>query len=146
MSAGVSDAQRAALDKVWSANPVGRHKLHPAAVEAGVDVTQRQVGEYLRELKPHRVYLKQKKTKPVSVVRRHAPLEMVTVDLTVLPPQAVETTGKGKNKQTLYRKHVTVCIDTFSRFVWVAELTPRSSDAGPTATAHWRFVTPCSHM
>ena len=95
------------------------------------------MGEYLRELKPHRVYLKQKKTKPVSVVRRHAPLEMVTVDLTVLPPQAVETTGKGKNEQTLYRKHVTVCIDTFSRFVWVAGLAPRPSDAGPTATAHW---------
>lgn len=117
MSSPLSNAQRRALDRIWAANPVGRHKLHPAAVEAGINVTQRQVGEYLRELKPHRVYLTQKKTKPVSVVRRHAPLEMVTVDLTVLPAQAVQTTGMGRKKQTLYKRYATVCIDTLSRFV-----------------------------
>ena len=46
----------------------------------------------------------QKKTKPVSVVRHHAPLEMVTVDLVVLPAVPVETSGKGKKKQTLYKR------------------------------------------
>ena len=61
MNAPLSVSQRTALDKIWAANPVGRHKLHPVAVEAGIDVTQRQVGEYLRELKPHRVYLKTEK-------------------------------------------------------------------------------------
>ena len=132
----------AALDKIWAANPVGRHKLHPAAVAAGIDVTQRQVGQYLRELKPHRVYLKQKKTKPVSVVRRHAPLEMVTVDLTVLPAQAVQNMGKGKKKQTLYKRYASVCIDTSSRFVWISELAPMPLDAGPTATAHWEAFWP----
>ena len=137
MSTSLSDAQRAALDKVWAANPVGRHKLHPTAVEAGIPVTQKQVGEYLRELKPHRVYLTQKKTKPVSVVRRHAPLEMVTVDLVVLPSMPVETTGKGKKQQKLFKRHATVCIDTFSRFVWINELAPMPADAGPTATLHW---------
>ena len=142
MSSPLSDAQRRALDRIWAANPVGRHKLHPAAVEAGIDVTQRQVGEYLRELKPHRVYLTQKKTKPVSVVRRHAPLEMVTVDLTVLPAQAVQTTGKGGKKQALYKRYATVCIDTFSRFVWISELAPMPLDAGPTATVHWEAFWP----
>ena len=30
-----------------------------------------------------------------------------------------------------------MCIDTFSRFVWISELAPMPLDAGPTATAHW---------
>ena len=41
MSSPLTDTQRRALDKIWAANPVGRHKLHPAAVAAGIDVTQR---------------------------------------------------------------------------------------------------------
>jgi hypothetical protein len=44
---------------------------------------------------------------------------------------------ESKKKQTLYKRYATVCIDTFSRFVWISELAPMPLDAGPTATAHW---------
>ena len=52
---------------------------------------------------------------PVAVVRRGKPLEMITMDLTALPPQQVQ----GKK---LVRKWILVAIDSFSRYGWIEVL------------------------
>jgi hypothetical protein len=70
----VTAPERRALDKIWAENPAGRTKLYASARTAGLNVTQRQVGTYLRELPAHQLFLPQRKTKALTVIRRSKPL------------------------------------------------------------------------
>ncbi len=72
---------------------LARCGLWPRA--AGVDVTQRQVGSYLKQNSSHMVYLPQRKTKAITVFRRSKPLQTITVDLSALPRQKA-TQGGGR--------------------------------------------------
>jgi transposase InsO family protein len=135
--------QRDILDKAWAEGLHGRDKLY-AQVHAShpeASITQRQVAAYLRTNQPHQLFQYQRKTKPVTVIRRSRPLQLVTVDLTALPPQPAQS-GSGKGKDKLYYKWITVVIDAFSRYAWVGVLDPMSSDTGPTAAEHWKAFWP----
>jgi transposase InsO family protein len=135
--------QEAILDRAWAEGLNGRDKLH-AQVRAShpeAGITQRQVAAYLRTNQPHQLFIYQRKTKPVTVIRRSRPLQLATVDLTALPPQPAQS-GGGKGKEKLYYKWITVVIDAFSRYAWVGVLDPMSSDTGPTAAEHWKAFWP----
>jgi hypothetical protein len=88
-------------------------------------------------------------------------LQLLTVDLTALPPQKVQSGSgrskkKGKAKGTKaaataskdtaqYYKWITVAIDAFSRYAWVGVLDPmvlRDDGSGPTASKHWESFAP----
>ena len=122
----------------------------------GLNVTQRQVGTYQRELPSHQLFLPHRKTKALTVIRRSKPLELLTVDLTALPPQKVQS-GSGRSKKKAkaatadskdsaqYYKWITVAIDAFSRYALVGVLDPmplRDDGSGPTASKHWEAFAP----
>ena len=85
--------QRDILDKAWAEGLNGRDKLY-AQVRAShpeAGITQRQVAAYLRTNQPHQLFQYQRKTKPVTVIRRSRPLQLVTVDLGQILPITLNT-------------------------------------------------------
>eukprot|EP01049_Picozoa_sp_SAG25_P009344 SAG25_NODE_918_length_4772_cov_1.806120_4_plen_442_part_00 len=145
MSKPLTAAQKKILDKAWAENLGGRDKLHAFVRERFPEakITQRQVAAWLKTVPAHQLFLYQKTTKPVTIIRRSRPLQMITVDLTALPPQPSQSgSGKSQSKTTTVYKWISVCIDTFSRYAWVSVLDPIERDEGPTATLHWKAFWP----
>eukprot|EP01049_Picozoa_sp_SAG25_P011579 SAG25_NODE_1436_length_3023_cov_2.872093_2_plen_408_part_00 len=101
------------------------------------------VAAYLKTNQPHQLFQYQRKTKPVTIFRRSRPLQLIITDLTALPPQlAHDGSGKQSKQSPVYDKWISVTIDAFSRYAWVAVLDPIPADEGPTASLHWKAFWP----